>query len=140
MTTSIDTNVIAALWSDRDPFNATALKILREPQLQSDLVIAGTVYAELMAGPLRSEAALDHFLSETGVSVDWVLDEAVWREAGRAYRGYTQRRYLSNKSYPRRMLTDFLIGAHALVRGYDLLTLDKRLYAAAFPKLKFVTS
>ena len=78
MTTSIDTNVIAALWSDRDPFNSAALKVLRQPQLQSDLVIAGAVYAELMAGPLRSEAALDRFLSETGVSVDWVLDEAVW--------------------------------------------------------------
>ena len=140
MTTSIDTNVIAALWSDRDPFNAAALKILGQPQLQSDLIIAGAVYVELLAGPLRSEAALDRFLSETGVSVDWVLDEAVWREAGRAYRGYTQRRYLSNRTYPRRMLTDFLIGAHAFVRGYALLTLDKRLYTAAFPKLSIVTA
>jgi predicted nucleic acid-binding protein len=35
----------------------------------------------------------------------------------------------------RRILTDFLIGAHAFVNGYKLLTLDARVYEAAFPRL-----
>jgi predicted nucleic acid-binding protein len=34
------------------------------------------------------------------------------------------------------MVTDFLIGAHAAVRGYTLLTADRRLYSAAFPNLR----
>jgi hypothetical protein len=36
----------------------------------------------------------------------------------------------------RRLLADFLIGAHAHIRGYRLLSLDERLYRAAFPTLK----
>jgi predicted nucleic acid-binding protein len=39
---------------------------------------------------------------------------------------------------PRRILADFLIGAHACERGYRLLTLDDRLYRAAFPDLALV--
>jgi predicted nucleic acid-binding protein len=39
----------------------------------------------------------------------------------------------------RRILPDFLIGAHAVVRGYRLLPLDERLYRSAFPALKMET-
>ena len=35
----------------------------------------------------------------------------------------------------RRILADFLIGAHALHNGFSLLTLDDRLYRAAFRRL-----
>lgn len=140
MTISIDTNVIAALWNDNDPFNAVALQILHRASRRDDLVIAGPVYAELMAGPLRSEQALDRFLHETGIFVDWVLDESVWREAGRAFHGYAQRRRSSDKTYPRRILADFMIGAHAQVRGYLLLTTDEKHYEAAFPKLKLISN
>jgi predicted nucleic acid-binding protein len=36
-------------------------------------------------------------------------------------------------------LADFLIGAHAAVNGYRLLTLDAGLYRASFPKLVTLT-
>jgi predicted nucleic acid-binding protein len=36
---------------------------------------------------------------------------------------------------PRRILADFLIGAHAQKRGYRLLTLDEGFYPTAFPRL-----
>src|SRR5208283_2496874 len=39
----------------------------------------------------------------------------------------------------RRILADFLIGAHAHTRSYRLLTLDERLYKAAFPTLTIET-
>lgn len=39
---------------------------------------------------------------------------------------------------PRRILADFLIGAHALQRGAALLTLDDRVYRAAFPNVRLV--
>jgi predicted nucleic acid-binding protein len=83
---------------------------------------------------------LDTFLDDTGILIDWSLDERVWREAGRANRGHIQRRRLSGGSSPRRLMTDFLIGAHALVCGYALLTFDRRLYAAAFPKLSIIAA
>jgi predicted nucleic acid-binding protein len=135
MTTSIDSNVIVALWWEQDPLNRVAAKMLVQAQKQGRLVIPAPTYAELMGDPKRSETELDEFLAETGILVDWVLDEDIWREAGRAYRGYIHRRRSSTGTFPRRILTDFLIGAHALVRGYSLLTLDQRLYAAAFPTL-----
>ena len=37
------------------------------------------------------------------------------------------------------MLADFLIGAHAQVRAYRLLTMDERIYKAAFPTLKIAS-
>jgi predicted nucleic acid-binding protein len=33
-------------------------------------------------------------------------------------------------------MPDFLIGAHASIRGYRLLSLDEGLYRTAFPTLK----
>jgi predicted nucleic acid-binding protein len=40
---------------------------------------------------------------------------------------------------PRRILADFVIGAHALRRAYALLTLDDRLYRLAFPRLEIMS-
>jgi predicted nucleic acid-binding protein len=64
------------------------------------------------------------------------MGEPVWRSAGRAFQAYAERRRKQRDSGTRRILADFLIGAHALTGGYQLLTLDKRLYQAAFPNLK----
>ena len=63
---------------------------------------------------------------------------AVWRAAGRAFQKYTARRREKPASGPRRILADFLIGAHASEHGYRLLTLDDHLYRAAFPALTLV--
>jgi predicted nucleic acid-binding protein len=84
----------------------------------------------------RTEGYLDHLLADTYIHVDWDLDEEVWRVAGTANQAFSERRRRQNLGGPRRILADFLIGAHALVNGYTLLTLDQRHYRAAFPKLK----
>ena len=138
MTTSIDSNIIVALWRQDDPLNDIAAKMLIRARKQGRLIVSAPVYAELMGDPRRTESELNEFFLDTGISVDWTLEEKVWREAGRANRGYIQRRRLSGGQIPRRILTDFLIGAHALVRGYSLLTFDQRLYAAAFPTLSII--
>ena len=78
---------------------------------------------------------VNRFLEETGIAVEWDLNEPVWRSAGRSFQGYAERRRRQRASEARRILADFLIGGHAEVRGYRLLTLDERLYRAAFPKL-----
>jgi hypothetical protein len=138
MTISIDSNVIAALWNDDNPSNAAALQALDNLTAHEKLVVFGPVYSELMAGPLRDEQSLDLFFKDTGIEIDWATEEEVWREAGKAYRGYAQRRVRSGADTPRRILADFLIGAHALVRGYSLLTIDSKHFAAAFPALQII--
>jgi len=79
---------------------------------------------------------LDDFFAETGIGIDWQLSEEIIKTAGRAFQSYVVRRRASGAGHPRRILADFLIGAHALVNGYTLLTLDQRHYRNAFPKLK----
>jgi hypothetical protein len=140
MTISIDSNVIAALWNNDDPMNAIAAQRFGSLSAHEKLVVSGPVYSELMAGPLRDEASLDMFFSDTGIEIDWAMEEEIWREAGRAYLGYTERRKSSGGDPSRRILADFLIGAHALVRGYCLLSMDCRHYAAAFPTLRTVSA
>ncbi len=138
MTTAIDTNVLIALWDVDPKLNTLAQQALDSAQARGALVIAGAVYTELMALPGRTEKMLDEFIDDTGIRVDWELNEHVWRAAGKAFQGYVIRRKSQKTNLPRRILADFLIGAHAAVHGYELLTLDRHLYRAAFPKLIIV--
>jgi predicted nucleic acid-binding protein len=138
MTTAIDTNIIVALWDKNDDLNSLAQSALDAALGRGNLAVAAPVFAELLAFPGRSESFLDSFFKDTGITVDWNLDESIWRAAGRAFQSHAARRRKQRDSGPRRILADFLIGAHALQRGYRLLTLDDRLFRAAFPGLQIV--
>lgn len=140
MTISIDTNVIVALWWKDHASNAEAAALLNKAQRQGSLIVCGAVYAELVADPKQNPNSLGAFLDDSRIAVEWQFNEADWREAGRAYRGYVQRRWSSSRTSPRRILADFVIGAHAQVRGYSLLTTDEKHYEAAFPKLKIFSN
>ena len=140
MTTAIDTNVLIALWNRDDTLNTQARTALDSALARGKLVISGPVFCELLAAPSRTEAFLDRFCGDTGILVDWHLGEAVWRSAGRAFQGYVIRRSRQRGSAPRRILADFLIGAHAAENGFRLLTLDAEPYRAAFPRLAILTA
>jgi predicted nucleic acid-binding protein len=139
MTTAIDTNVIVALWDAEDSLHRVARAALDKAFNEGALVISGAVYAELMAAPGRSEMFVDRFCEEAGIVVEWELGKKAWRAAGAAFQGYGARRRGQKAGEPRRILADFLIGAHALVNGYRLLTLDAGIYQASFPKLAIAT-
>jgi predicted nucleic acid-binding protein len=139
MTTSIDTNIIVALWDADDTLHRAAREVLDAALGRGRLVICGVVHAELLAAPGRTEAFVDGFCEETGIAVEWELGERVWRAAGVAFQSYAARRRKQKDAEPRRILADFLIGAHALVNGYKLLTLDGRTYQASFPRLSITT-
>lgn len=139
MTTAIHTNVVCALW-DKDPvLNLAARTALEKAFRRGGLVVAAPVFSELIAAPGRTEAFVGSFFEETGIAIDWELSESVWRSAGRAFQSYAERRRKQRDSGARRILADFLIGAHALGGGYRLLTLDKGLYGAGFPGLTVET-
>jgi predicted nucleic acid-binding protein len=135
--TAVDTNIIVALW-DSDPATSGAARSALDSALaRGSLVICAAVFAELMAAPGRTESFLDSFFRATGIRIDWAPTENTWRAAGRAFRAYAARRR-KQAGNPRRILADFLIGAHALSGGYQLLTLDDHFYRAAFPALTLV--
>jgi predicted nucleic acid-binding protein len=139
MTTAVDTNVIIALWN-RDPGVSTLAQTALDNALSTGpLVIGAPVFSELMAAPGRTEAFVNAFFENTRISIEFDLDEAIWRVAGRAFQAHAARRRNQPRDPgPRRILADFLIGAHASHRGYRLLTLDNRLYTVAFSDLEVI--
>lgn len=140
MSTAIDTNVLVALWDRDNALNLRARTALDSAQRRGQLVISAPVFTELLASRQRSEAFVDAFCNETGILIDWVLEEAVWRAAGRGFQAYSLRPKRPSGIGPRRILADFLIGAHALKRNCALLTFDDGLYRAAFPRLMVVSA
>jgi predicted nucleic acid-binding protein len=139
MTTAVDTNVMIALWDKDSALSLAAQNALDAAFNRGTLVAAAPVFAELLAAPGRSETFVGSFFEETGITVDWELPEQIWRSAGRAFQAYAERRRRQRDRGARRILADFLIGAHALTNGCRLLTLDDRLYRTAFPKLSIET-
>jgi predicted nucleic acid-binding protein len=137
MRTAIDTNVLSALWS-REPLAGEAAARLGRAHQEGGLVIAAPVYAELLAHPSATESFVDTFLDSTHVVVDFALDDAVWREAGRCFRDYAVRRRTSGSQHPKRLLFDFVIGAHAGLCADRLLTLDRDRYKTDFPQLVLI--
>lgn len=139
MTTAIDSNVVAALLDRADSLNTTAKHALSAARTQGRLLISAPVYAELLASPTFTPQLLEEFLRHTSIEVDWHLSESMWRAAGDAFRSYAERRRKQSGGRPRRILADFLIGAHAAQNRFRLLSLDEGLYRAAFPRLDMWT-
>jgi predicted nucleic acid-binding protein len=139
MTTAVDTNVVIALW-DKDPtLSSAAERALDAAFNRGALVAAAPVFAELIAAPGRGEAFVGSFFEDTGIAIDWEMTEQVWRLAGRAFQAYAERRRKQRDAGARRILADFVIGAHAAANGSRLLTLDDRLYRSSFPALAIET-
>lgn len=137
MTTALDTNILSAVFNQEANAETLAWALL-EAQRTGPLVICGATYAELLSNPNLPEATLVNALTLANVGVDWTLDEAIWRAAGQASKGYTVRRRSSGGDFPRRLLADFVIGAHASLRADALMTLDPQHYRLSFPDLKLI--
>lgn len=136
MRSAVDTNVISALWSSEATAGRMAA-LLGQARSEGGLVICAPVYAELLAHPKAKAGFVDGFLARTDVLVDFDLDEAIWREAGRCFATYARRRR-EGGAEPKRLLVDFIVGAHAARRTDRLLTLDPARYARDFPRLSLL--
>lgn len=132
--TVLDANILSALLRSE----ANALSIARQ---LSALAREGSlvVYAELLAGPEVTPDFLKGFLQEVDVQILPPSGLAVWESAGLAYGSYAQRRQRSGGGSPRQILSDFVIGAHALHHGAALFTADPQHYRLSFPALTVLT-
>ncbi len=135
MRTALDTNVISALWSNQASAPSVRSELDRA-RIEGGLAICGLVYAELAAHPATASNLLDLFLADTNITIDFTLDESIWRESARAFSEYADRRRKSSGGQPKRFLADFAIGAHALLKADRLFTLDRDRYTQSFPQLK----
>ncbi|RJF71608.1 type II toxin-antitoxin system VapC family toxin [Deinococcus cavernae] len=136
MTLALDTNILSALF--RAEASAEDVLTVLESRAPGQLVIHGAAFSEFLAAPGIDEETAFAFLRDTGVRADWETDENVWRCAAREFRAYAVRRRGSGGYQPRRILADFVIGAHALLRAEALLTLDPQHYRLNFSELKVI--
>ncbi len=137
MITAVDTNVFSTIWLG-EQLAGTAQKLLLRCGVEGSVVISPIVYAEIVANPGIGLKEAERFLRETRVRVDWNLRNEVWAEAGSRFGSYAQRRRVSGGGEARRMLADFVVGAHALLQADRLLTFDVKRYSVDFPELALV--
>jgi predicted nucleic acid-binding protein len=132
--TALDTNILSGLLAPT-PQTATIAAHLELCIGEGYLLISPAVYAESLAHPKMNVGLLKPFLAQTGILVDYTLDESIWTEAGLRFAEYAARRRKSSGEFPRRLIADFLIGAHTLARADRLMTYDVGFYKQNFPEL-----
>ena len=99
MRTAIDSNVIVALWSI-EPTASPLAALLRGARAAGPPVIAAPVWTELHAAPGATPELVNHFLIDTGIEVDFDLDERIWRRTSDANAAYAARRRASAGASP----------------------------------------
>jgi predicted nucleic acid-binding protein len=133
---ALDTNVIISLIGDEPAGALAAEEILEDARLTGALVICGAVYSELFAHPRLTPAILTQFLKDAGIEPEFDTGRQIWHEAGLRYSRYSTRRRKAKAGSPRRLLADFVIGAHALLQADRLVTFDGADFRRDFPELQ----
>ena len=128
MITAVDTNVLADLFFSNQQFMAQSRAWIEEAQTRGGVVISYIVYAELAAS-LGNRASLEGQLQNISVTISPITMD-IAHEAGLRWGQYRR------AGGPRtRILTDFLIGAHAHIMAGFFLTRDQGFYSTYFPEL-----
>ena len=128
----VDTNVLFDLVTNDPIWADWSFRQLETHGLGNRLVVNPVVYAELSVGFDRIDR-VDAFLGEAGIQMIEIPRAALFL-AGKAFQDYRARGGTKTG-----VLSDFFIGAHAVVAGLDLLTRDARRYRSYFLKIVLIT-
>jgi predicted nucleic acid-binding protein len=132
MATLIDTNVLVDI-AVRDPDWLDWSRLaLAKAERAGPLVINPVIFAEFSVryetvDEVEALLPPDHFARE---GLPWPAAFA----AGAAFR-----KYRKSGGGRDRVLPDFLIGAHAVIRDYAILTRDPKGYRSYFPTIQLIT-
>jgi predicted nucleic acid-binding protein len=132
--TAIDTNILSALLTG-EPNAGQIGQLLDMAADRGGLVICPIVYVELRAAPAATASLIDAFLERTSIIVDWNVEKAIWQLAAERYEKYAARKRKQKMGEPKRIIADFIVGAHALLRADVLLTLDSGPYRRDYAEL-----
>lgn len=153
MITAIDTNILLDILIPDENFIMSSKMLLDKYADKGQLVLCEIVYAEL-ASQFPSEKELKNFLSDTSIKLVY-SDERSLSLAGARWKAYSKSKgsklycpkcgrqiFLSCPECRNTILTrqhiisDFIIGAHALTQAELLLSRDRGFYKKYFKDLR----
>lgn len=134
MTIAIDTAVLVDLLGNGPDADA-AEACLRLALGKGPVVVGPVVLAELTA-VLGEGALVVDVLDDMGIRYD-ALDQRAAVRAGEMQRRFRQRA-VAGATSPARTISDFLVGAHAMLQCDGLITRDAAFYRDYFKGLKVI--
>lgn len=156
MITAVDTNVLLDILIPNTKYAQASKRLLEEALAQGALVISEVVYAEL-ASQFPTKQELERFLADTQIRLVSSSPEAL-QQAGEAWKAYTKVRGTKLRcptcgkeqrvkcsdcgegiTVRQHIVSDFLVGAHALTHADRLLTRDLGYYTTYFKGLKLLS-
>ena len=132
MITAVDTNILLDIFSPDKKFAQNSLKSLKAAYDQGALIICDIVYAELVP-QFERKSFLNSTLDTLSITVSSVNKEIAFL-AGEKWGLYRK-----SGGKRDRIITDFLIGAHALLSAERFLTRDRGFYKTYFSDLKILS-
>jgi predicted nucleic acid-binding protein len=133
MITAVDTNVLLDIFLPDERYAEGSVRLLKKAYDEGALIICDVVYAELVP-QFENQRALDDALSTANISVS-AMDRNVALEAGKKWKEY--RESGGTKS---RIITDFLIAAHASLKADRFATRDRGFYRSYFKELSILNA
>lgn len=131
MITSIDSSILIDVGTLDGEFGDRSQAALRVARREGRLVVCPVVWAEVSA-LYKTPSEFESILDEAGINFD-PFDRECSSEAGRLWSAYRQ---AGGKRG--RLLADFLVGTHALIRADGLLTRDRGFDRRYFKSLRII--
>jgi predicted nucleic acid-binding protein len=131
MITAVDTNILLDVFLPDKGFASNSAKLLKLAYDEGALIICDIVYAELVP-QFEDRSMLDRTLQTINVSLS-SLDTDIAFMAGEKWGLYRK-----SGGERERIISDFLIGAHAIIKAERFLTRDRGFYRLYFPELQIL--